>query len=522
MIVVVVAVYFIYENDTHLQKPKKEQFENNVVISQPLREAVMKTYRDILKRDPEEFEVMKARGILNSDSDLGPLIMFLKGSDEYKLNIDIASRKINQSELLKGGVEPDVLKDNVDGTFASKSDVSLSNYAESSAIVQNTDLSKRMTIYRMILHVYEQNLGRLPNMKELNYYTFRMLTDKDFDIGRLEKILQASEEYRILVKNQVNTINAGMPGNITDAQITYEIRTLYKSLFDTIPSKDEEEFLKIKFVDYQLDIERLRKLLLLLKATDDSNVTINYIEDKKLVEVTKRTSRSSNNKPTAGTGTSTGTGTDTGTGTGGQQGKNGAVGEEIMSNEELVKKFLESTPNVYNIINPTQKDVEAAGNISGNIADNENCVSKCRDGKRSPCVNPYNMFPYKDELYEAIKNEGNSKPTISNRDIRERICRGVEEREKNLLAEYKQDRNMETLKVACSRNSYYLNLDDKLAFEENEEKLMPSTKKKQDIFLPSNYDKTFGRKQIGTPLDEASGTTVGSIMPKFIYKEYTP
>jgi hypothetical protein len=437
IIIIVIAVYFIYENDYHISKGHdkagKETFEENTVIEQTFRLSIMSTYNRLLKRDPEEFEVMKARGILNSDADMGPLEAYLKGSDEYKLNIRVAAKKTELDDLKP---KEDTEKDELEMTFD---------------VLDSTDLGKRMNIYRSIVHVYENNYERLPNMKELNYYTYRILTDSSFNVDRLESILQSSKEYEILIKNQKNNINATLPGNITDAQVTYEVRKMHQELFKNLPSKEMEEFLKMQFVHYQLDPEKLQNLMKLLEALDDTNAYVTFAKDEICIK---------------------------------KQVKCGPLKKQVVSNKTLATN-------------------------DKTLATNDKTLAT--DATSKKCAVPYNMHPYKDELYETIRNEANAKPQKTNGQPSDR----------NLLAEYSMDRNIESLGLECSRNSQTAIADNTFAYAKKP--INPIIKTNvDDIFIPSNYDRTFGKQQIGTPLDDASYTRVGSIMPMFIYKEYTP
>lgn len=529
-VIVCIASYFVYSNEKELKKGKKEGFVNNAVIGQEYRTEIIKVYKDFLKRDPEEFEVLKARDLMDNPADTGRVIDSIKTSEEYSLRVQVAADKLpTQSKEASGSTKPPAAKasDTPDD------------------VVAKMDLNKRLDMYRTILQVYERNLDRLPNMKELNYYTYRMLTDKKFNVDTLEKILQSSKEYMILNKNQKNEVNSGLEGNITDAQLKYEVRTIYDDIFHGMPSREFEDFMKYKLIEYRLDASKLRSLLLLLKVNDDDTVSV-VVNGNKIdissknasidVSATAGTSNSSNtnSNTTSSTSSSTtvnntnNTSTNTNNSSSTKTGGTGSMLDEqfkpAVMEEGQVQKYLQKHPNVFNIINPSQEDMDS---IMETIEDGNTCMQGCmgegKQRKAKKCINPYNATPYKDELYEALKKEVNGSSTINRKDVRERICSAVDDRNKNMLAEYEQDRNLDTMRSVCSRNSYFLNMDDKLAYEDK----MAITKATGDgasredgMVLASNWDHNFGEEPMGTNLRDAKNTMVGSIMPRFIYKEY--
>lgn len=542
LVVICIAVYFIYANEKDLRsakhQKKSEGFENLAVVPQEYRTAIMAIYNELLERDPEEFEVQRARQLMQSPTDTVTLSEKLKASEEYGLRIAIADRNIPASGV--------TFKDTLENTKKSIEEVEkIKNSADSKdsggkkktpeEALAGMDLGERMNTYRAILQVYERNLDRLPNMKELNYYTYRLLTDKEFNVARLEQILQASKEYEILNKNQKNEVNAGLQGNITDAQLTLEVRTVYQSVFSSMPTKEFEDFMKYKLVDYQLDIHRLRNMLLLLRAVDHGdNVDVKFdgktvvlgkdaaghkrknngdSEDEVEEENTKTTKSTSKKTVKEETITITKTELD-------QQFKVSTAEEGDVG---LTRKVINKRPgNVYNIINPSQSELEG---ILETIENNEGCAQSCKASKNPrKCVSPYNASPYRDELYETIKREAAESDVLTRHDIRERICSAVDDRDRNMLAEYEQNRNMDKLKSSCVRNTYYLNKDTDLAYKDKlaEAQMLAANLKNSDPekVLPANFNHTFGAQPLGTGLVDARNTQVGSIMPRFVYKEY--
>lgn len=502
VVIISIAVYFVYANEKQLYQKNKEGFSNsNVVVEQRHRKVIMQLYNELLLRDPQEFEVVKARAMMSHIDDTVHVVNAIRSSGEFN---DLTTA-INAIAAEKTSIREDA------GSTEEKKDES----DKASKTVSDIDLGQRMDTYRSIVKVYEKNLERLPNMKELNYYTYRTLTDTDFTLEKLEKILQSSQEYQILVMNQKNQVNAELPGKVTDAQLTLEVRKLYKSIFDEFPDREMEDFLKYKYVEYRLELKRLENLIRLLKMIDEQKDVKITATDKTKSETTTETITTTVTKKVkdlasgiaggSGSGSGSGSEAEAGTGTG-----TGANGDSNSANSDVAKVIGSGKAggNVFNIINPSSEDMES---MLQRIEDSSACVDSCKLDKRmnKSCVNPYNSSPYKDELYENIKSEIYNTKTMKRDSVRGQICNSVSalDREKNSLAEYTKDRNMEGLKDVCVRNSYFLNVDDDLKFSNRKKEMVPSN---------------FYTYEAGTKLSDAHNTKVGSILPKFVYKEYTP
>lgn len=471
-------------------KNTKEHYTSNPTQDQMITQA----FQIVFMRPPYDFELQQYQIYTNVDD----IVAALKTTPEYT-----ALNTVNTPTTQEGMFSDVTTQDDV-------------------------ALTQRLETQRKIIVVYEQNLDRLPNIRELNYYTWRALTDSTFDENKLETLLQSSKEYKILQKNQTNQVNEDLPGNMTDAQLTYKVRTIYNEVYSSLPEKEMEEFLKRKFVDYQLNEIKLKNLLQLLKAIDNNDVT--------LIQNTNGTTTVSTNSTAV------------------KQSLNNlmdnVIGPYNTANFDILSTITQngSTANtntdtslldpsttvgyktdwgsMFSLLNPTSdqlmNSLSGVGSEAKESTDNSSSACKtCSQQKqgttylpmRSNCENDYSKYKYKDPLYEALSKRNSCDPYDQNA-----LEKNLETRDRDLLADYTTSRNMESLMNSCSRNTYFLNVDEEMNSAQ-QQKLPQSEIKPLNNIKPVNYsDRTL--PVFGTFLEDAVDTKVGSIMPKFVYKEF--
>ena len=135
----------------------------------------------------------------------------------------------------------------------------------------------------------------MPTKFELEFYTEKM--SNGFTENQLVTVLESSKEYKILEKAQTNLVNGTLPGNITDLQIKLDVRTIYESVYgtDKLPSDEEETFLILKYIQYNIDKQKLLNLIQFIKNFDDAELsdvskeydirkTINFLKGNKSKE----------------------------------------------------------------------------------------------------------------------------------------------------------------------------------------------------------------------------------------------
>jgi len=151
---------------------------------------------------------------------------------------------------------------------------------------------EKANLYQNIVQLYDSVMRRLPTMYELDYYASKIIntvrSETPFNMDALRRILQSSREYKILMKSQTNLVDSELPMNISAQQLEYEVSDIFErtrdknaslsfanngmSIDSKVKSYLEEsgeiptslfQFLKDKYVEYELDENKLVKLITL-------------------------------------------------------------------------------------------------------------------------------------------------------------------------------------------------------------------------------------------------------------------
>ena len=471
IVVCLFAIFFIWKNEKS-KSGSKENF--TIVIEQDYRQNIVKTFNTVLNRDPYEFEITLYRNDMKTPFDTEEIEHKLMDSTEYK---SIQTKVIVTEPSTKIILKNDDTESNLKLKYKDDKDLEL---------------------YRSIVKVYEHNLFRMPTNREMDYYMIRIHKDKTFTLDKLEKILQMSQEYHILEKNQSNLVNADLEGNITDAQVTMIVRDIYKDVYDgSLPKTPElEDFLKLKYIELKFNDVLFKKLLLFLKnlesdssmyTTIDTNLKYTNTNTNNNSEEIIVTIANSNLQSTLPAGISQSNLTTTTTQEAG-----------------ISQSNLTTTPQGV----PSDSNVNV--NVNNNSSQSKERTNITRFGSSwNPPIdttNQYcNMTPYnKDKFYDALY-ENNKNINIGNCEIKTSEVSDADGRDP--YAEVKRKRNMDELGYSCSRNNFFTQVDEELmsgkvnAYDKN---IVPSMR----------------NTKWGAFIDDANETKVGSIMPKFVFKEY--
>jgi len=356
--------------------------------------------------------------------------------------------------------------------------------------LQDMDLNERLVLYRTIVKIYEENLFRLPSMKELNYYTYRIKTDTSFSYGKLTQLIQLSKEYKILEKNQTNLVNGELEGNITDAQIKLIVTDAYKQVYNTKidPSLEFEQFMKQKYSDYKLDNAKFMHMLRVLKQLDEDNLNMSQLDvviptTKANVSGNATSSNKSNVLSNAKSNVAA------------KANKSQTQTQSVSSS--IDKTTLQNAP-LQSTANTTQEEAHDT-DIHTNTTFGPRWNPKIEISEKACDKSPYNKKRFFDMLYENIKFEQKSPVPCSNA--------SSTLNERNRFAELQDKRNKDELGYSCSRNNYFTQVD---------EEIMSGTVNAYD----KNILPQFRNTKYGAFLDDAANTKVGSIMPRFVFKEY--
>ena len=539
--IIVAAIYYAIQ-------PKKSREQFALDVEQDYRAAIMRTFNTVLGRDPQEYEVQLYRGYMTSPYDTQQVEIKLLASAEYSNRkgataigsatshplVEIAA-STDPSALIVSNNKAPAITDAV-AELASAPPAGIN----ADASVASMDLGQRLAVYRSILTVYESNLDRLPTMKELNYYTAKLVVDDTFTISKLTQIIQSSQEYDILQKNQTNVVNGELPGAITDVQLTLMVNTIYADMFDGAqPTKTFEEFAKAKFVEYQLDETKFRNMLATIHAIDtgaalpalssgaNTSGANTPIANTPIANTSGANTSGANtsiaNTSIANTSIANTSGANNSSGTNRSIPINNNTIAPISNNAPLnnanIKRFTVGqeakeaetkqdyqvvvlpNPDVKPVLPPTvqpQNNHKQQQNAGCDIASTDaGAWQPYMRGNLCSASEAYNKDKFFDSLYTNIQHADAKQCTASViNSVNSSTANG-----RNRLAETFVDREKAAMGYECSRSELLLNTDPAYSYDPN---IVPHLR----------------NTRFGTFLDDANNTKVGSILPKFIYKEY--
>lgn len=281
--VVFIILFFIFNFQ---RKRLNEMFIDKA--SDAYSDTITSVFRTHLLRRPTSQEISKYRSLMATPNDLNKLMVELRKMKEYRdlqEGSKIATRQTSEKELFEGTSSPNI-------------PLQTEDYDIIDVRVDQLKKDVKTKFYRRVIELYDVILNRMPTMRELNYYTARMATDDSLTRDQLQKILQSSREYQILKRNQSNQVYSELPMNATNAQIEYEVEEIYREIMG-LPTSDETydqdhnrpldladekmmspemlEFLKYKYVSYELDKNKLKDLIKLIQELDKKNVFLDKI-----------------------------------------------------------------------------------------------------------------------------------------------------------------------------------------------------------------------------------------------------
>jgi hypothetical protein len=317
--------------------------------------------------------------------------------------------------------------------------------------------------YHAIVDVFGNVLRRNPTPNEMDHFYDMIKTKKSFTPDTLRVLLTQTNEYHILKKNQTNAVDTELPGNASDRQVRLATREGYQKVFGSLPSPQAEEYLRSKLVEFQLDTVRYDAFLRALKAFDDMPDG-NY---KTLASVLKQPDLWARTSSTSSSATS---------------GRKVAVVEGLGGGKDALRDYGWDTDDMYS-----------------------------------------NLFASQATMNDAAIRAIMSKQTLLDKDA---CALQADKRDGTMLAGLLKKRNDDKQKGECERFGKYVNADDAMVLDPAHKWSVPQKipppcivgKKDKAIVYPSTEQSAL----IGTLLKDAMDTKVGSIMPKFEYKETYP
>ena len=492
-IILVSVIYFYYKNNLPPTKNVKEGFSAAAAnVDEAYRSTIKETFKKTLSRDPYEYEVKLYAALMHHPYDSNSINKKIKGSTEY-------------AELISKEVS-DIKIDNKSGSSA-KTPVleSFSQEVENlkpkvDDYIRDMTFDDRMDAYKKIVKVFEKTLNRIPITDELNFFTYK-LHSNILSLTNIEMVLQSSREYDILTRNQTNVVNASLVQNITDAQLNLMVDKAY----DDVMRKDLTDdllksFLKKKLHEYSLDIEKLKLLIKVMHNLDiqsgnnsDIAQCINGSKDTSDKPQPKEEAKAES-EPAPEPAPEPPKEDDAGKG---GSSKQSDTDEIILTREQqiAIAEIMKQTSKQKEPLNPPKEERNTGENEKG-----FHCASPLLDGdKYGKCMakNVYSkQSPYYDTLYTANNNFQSTKENCSYDFI------NVEKDQK--LAKEQMKRHAELYGKTCGSST---------------EKLLEEQLNGYGKPFDSNAKLNLRNTKYGAFLEDVEDTKVGSILPRFVYKE---
>jgi hypothetical protein len=320
--------------------------------------------------------------------------------------------------------------------------------------------------YKEIISTFEDVLGRNPNTSELKFY-YDLIKKNGYEQKKIKDILLSSREHEILIKNQNNQVHGDLSANITEKQLEMAVNELYNAVFFEYPDAETYKFLRTKFVSMNLDEEKLAIFIKRLKSAE-SDVT----KMTPAMTTTRTPTRTSTRTPTvtpAMTPTMTPAMT---TAFPTIPPMNPMILATPSTSTEMFDEKVTATPDISRRTT-TMQPTNNTTTLRPNTGDNTNI----------------------DETIDAIK-----------------CAKYYEKKYKGVIPEECKFNNKKT--------NYYLNADDNMVLRPEMSWQVPMRRApvcyatEQVEYNPSVEQSSL----IGTLLPDAEKTSVGSIMPKFEYR----
>jgi hypothetical protein len=235
--VIFLVGYVLLENNKSVEK-----FDDNTTQEQLDKyEVIRSVFQSYLFREPTNDEYKQYSLVMRNAGDISNLIAAMKSSPEFQ------NRVIENQNVMLDGIEN----------------------AKYTSALKSVDPNIKLKVQKQVIDIYNKVLDRMPDSKELTFYTFKLINDKTFNTELLDKLLEGSQEYQRMTRNQSNLVNASLSANITTRQLHLEVKRIYESIVtDTPLSQEFETFLVSKYLEYNLDETRLAQLIRLMQTVD--------------------------------------------------------------------------------------------------------------------------------------------------------------------------------------------------------------------------------------------------------------
>jgi hypothetical protein len=383
----------------------------------------------------------------------------------------------------------------------------------------------------LIADVFKRVLERMPDAAEMDYY-FPRFTSGAMNASKLERVLVATREYERLSKTQKNNADTGAPRNLTMREMRASVSEVFSKVYGRdIDEETELPYFMSKFV-YQLDADdtKFEKYVTAIRDADSEAIGASNAANPGTESIDKymdmlKTPSGSNVE-------------------GFVDGAAHPARKIVLSNDE--SPLVLKRPDVSEQYHDTTVDYDK---LSGMIASKLRSNAEMRMGTKSGdyCSRPTTFNFYSGAAAAAAGDPLEPLPEprgacVADASIESTIektktdaktvfdppkCDGrsiakPEDTTGQGFAKLIDDRNADLQRMQCKRTSKYLNADDSGKLIAGQEWSVPQKHPPVCVRpLAGMKDPSPLTEQtalIGTLLDDAKLTEVGSILPRATYR----
>jgi pyruvate/2-oxoglutarate dehydrogenase complex dihydrolipoamide acyltransferase (E2) component len=354
-----------------------------------------------------------------------------------------------------------------------------------------------------VISVFNEILQRNPDREELFQFSRMLKTNEGgFNQDKLRQVLLTSEEYQRMERTQTNTAYVSLQGDITERQVTMIVYKLHKEVTGKeFIDEDTLRFLKRKFVEFKLDEVHMKKFI------------ENYVAGKPAPPAPAATADAAAKEAAA------------------KKAAEEAANAKKAAEEAANAKKAEEAAAAAKVpgAKETSKDAkETFGQVATLPGDGKNYITN------SIFILGGTDRPNGDLLTSLSKSAGTGNSVDTNKVIQTIKDSASVAADRNAaksqsqvqLSKFIEERNRAEMQSVCQRNTYFRDLDENsepASHSGREEMVLrPELKwsvpqRHPPICMGNNSSFSPLMTQsalIGTPLDEAAETKVGSILPK--------
>lgn len=308
-----------------------------------------------------------------------------------------------------------------------------------------------------VIAIFNQILDRHPGTEELQYYS-NFIKESPANVEKMKVLLLQSSEYKRLQKLQDNKAHGFLLGGITDRQLTLMVNGVYAQVGGNPDNLDEDTH---KF---------LKKKYLEYQLNEP--VFKKFLQDFVMYDGKAKVSSTSTSTSASTTGATT------------ASTQHSSSSSPLHANSTVTQQLTQTS-----FASPT--------------SNKETYTNKCVVDTQA--------------MIDKIKQDADCQ--FNKNKIEDKYRSNHE----TSMAKTVHDRNREELKNICERNKSFAQYhDDDMVLIPGQEWSVPQKHTPSCYGRDSAYNPMIEQTAlIGTLLNDAKDTQIGSIMPKFTYKEHT-